>query len=287
MIKLSPDDSDANTFLDDIIAAKNNTITDPTYKIRVGILTPNVKLKFSDFEKENSKNNLASLVAHGYSGNDKADLLKLYKYKSKSIQKFKKNVTTTATNRVISTCQNCTINEINSFDHIVPKDEFPEFAVNPKNLFPSCTVCNGHKSTIWRAHGVSLFLNLYLDDLPEVQYLFAELIFEGGVFTARFTIENENNISPDKFTLINNHYTKLHLPQRFRENSHDTIYEVTKEINNYKDKMSREVLLATIRESILKDKGYYGRNHWRSVLKEALINNEAFIHPLFVTQHDN
>jgi hypothetical protein len=221
-------------------------------------------------------------VAHGYTGNDKADLLKLYKYKSKLIQKLKKNVTTTATNRIISTCQNCTINEINSFDHIVPKDEFPEFAVNPKNLFPSCTVCNGHKSTIWRTHGISLFLNLYLDELPEVQYLFAELIFEGGVFTARFTIENKNSITTDKFTLINTHYTKLHLPQRFRENSHDTIYEVTKEINNYKNKMSSEVLLATIRESILKEKEYYGRNHWRSVLKEALIDSVAFINPLFV-----
>lgn len=281
MKKLNPFSGNTGLFLDNIILAKRNSINDPTYRNRITLLSPNVKVKFLEFDREHISNSLPILTNHGYVGRDKDDLLKLYKYKSKLLQKLKKDITTTESNRLINTCQNCTINEINSFDHIVPKDEFPEFAVNPKNLFPSCTMCNGYKSINWRENGSSLFLNLYLDPLPSEQYLFAEPLFEDGIVTAKFMVLNTNNIDHNLFNLINNHYYKLHLPERFRINSHDTIFEVIKEINNYKDKMTRESLVSTIRESIIKDKNHYGHNFWKTILKEALINSDEFMDQLF------
>lgn len=277
MKNLSPFSGDTNVYFDDVIKSKK----DPTYKDRVELFKPNIKVKFKIFDDKHQENKLVSLVAHGYVDQEKRDLLKLYKYDNKIFQKLKTDVTTTKTNRIINTCQNCTINEINSFDHVIPKDEFPEFCVNPKNLFPSCTKCNGHKSTVWKINGASVFLNLYLDKLPEIQYLFCVPFIQNDTITVSFNVENRKGIEENLFNLIYNHYSRLYLPQRFRENSHDTIYELSKEINKYKGKIGREELIQTIRESIIEDKEYYGFNFWKAIIKEALINNDQCMDLMF------
>ncbi|OHT44906.1 HNH endonuclease [Flavobacterium tructae] len=281
MKNLKPHKECSNTFLDDVLKAKNNSKKDPDYKKRVEILKPDVKNKYSTFETENIANNLASLTAHGYAGQNKIDLLKLYKYDNSVIQKLNEEVTTLEGNRLINTCQNCTINEINSLDHIVPKDEFPEFSVNPRNLFPSCSKCNGHKSTVWREKNKSVFLNLYLDNLPEEQYLFCNPTFDGDKITLKFTVENRFAIEQNLFDLIYNHYTRLHLPKRFRKNSSDTIYELNKEINKYANKISKDELIKTIKEDVMEEKIYYGFNYWKSIIKETLINNQDYLNLMF------
>lgn len=271
----------SSTFLDDVLKAKNNHKKDPDYKDRVEILKPYVKIKYSTFDAEHTANNLASLTAHGYAGQEKIDLLKLYKYDNSVIQKLNEKVTTLEGNRLINTCQNCTINEINSLDHIVPKDEFPEFSVNPINLFPSCSKCNGHKSYVWRENNKSVFLNLYINYLPEQQYLFCNPTFNGDKITLKFTVENRFGIEQNLFDLIENHYTRLHLPKRFRKNSHDTIYELSKEINKYKAKISKDELIKTIKEDILEEKAYYGFNYWKAIIKETLINDKQYLDLMF------
>lgn len=281
MKNLKPYKECSSTFLDDVLKAKNNSKKDPDYKDRVEILKSNVKNKYSSFDSKHEANNLASLTAHGYSGQDKADLLKLYKYDNSVIQKLNDKVTTLEGNRLINTCQNCTINEINSLDHIVPKDEFPEFSVNPRNLFPSCSKCNGHKSYVWRENSKSVFLNLYLDNLPEEKYLFCNPTFDGDKITLKFTVENRFGIEQNLFNLIENHYTRLHLPKRFRKNSHDTIYELNKEINKYKAKISKEELIETIKEDIMEEKTYYGFNYWKAIIKETLINDKQYLDLIF------
>lgn len=281
MKNLKPYKECSSAFLDDVLKAKNISKKDPEYKKRVEILKPSVKNKYSTFEIAHTANNLVSLNTAGYAGQDKIDLLKLYKYDNSVIQKLNEQVTTLEGNRLINTCQNCTINEINSLDHIVPKDEFPEFAVNPRNLFPSCSKCNGHKSYVWRENNRSLFLNLYLDNLPEEQYLFCNPTFDGDKITLKFTVENRYGIEQNLFNLIKNHYVRLHLPKRFRKNSHDIIYELNKEINKYKDKISKEELIKTIKEDIKDDKTYYGFNYWKAIIKETLIGDINYLALMF------
>ncbi|MDR6514263.1 HNH endonuclease [Chryseobacterium camelliae] len=281
MKNLKPYKECSSAFLDDVLKAKNISKKDPEYKKRIEILKPSVKNKYSNFETAHTANNLVSLTTAGYAGQDKIDLLKLYKYDNSVIQKLNKEVTTLEGNRLINTCQNCTINEINSLDHIVPKDEFPEFAVNPRNLFPSCSKCNGHKSYVWRENNRSVFLNLYLDDLPEEQYLFCNPIFDGDKITLKFTVENKYGIEQNLFNLIKNHYVRLHLLKRFRKNSHDIIYELNKEINKYKDKINKEELIKTIKEDIKDEKIYYGFNYWKAVIKETLIDDINYLALMF------
>ena len=147
-LKAFTDDSFA--FYQNVVKNKRNSVKDPTYKARLTPLEANVKAQYVEYDKEFKTDTLPALNAIGYIGQSKEDLIALYSYSNSIMQALKNKLTTNEFNRKVNTCQHCTIGEVNSFDHMVPKGEFAEFAVHPKNLIPSCGKCNGYKSTIWR-----------------------------------------------------------------------------------------------------------------------------------------
>src|SRR5699024_1602345 len=227
MRKLNPYNKGSFEFYKEVVDSKRNSAQDPDYKERLENHEEAVEGSFENYDEGFANDDLISLVNHGFANGDKDDLLRLYSYKNKKIQELKIAVTTTERNRLLNTCQNCTIGEVNSFDHFVSKDEFPEFAVQPKNLFPSCSKCNSYKGQEWREHGQITYLNLYLDDLPEEQYLFVNIeVIDNDVVTTEFYLDNPNGIDPVLYERIQNHYRNLHLCHRFKENADSVITEL-------------------------------------------------------------
>lgn len=282
MKNLKPFSGNTHTFLDEVISTKKNSPQDINYKDRVNILTPNVKLLFDSFDMTDNANNHVSLSPFGYTDQNKIDLLKLYTSNNSKLIKFKKSATTVLDNRLMNTCQYCSIDPIFSLDHIVPKNEFPEFAVNPKNLFPSCTTCNSYKSENWRNNNKTLFLNLYLDILPQVQYLYTDLNFSAGEVKPTFYLSNINNINLDFFELLESHYTKLNLLNRFSSKCDDIISELKNSINGNKLFLNRVQIVQVIQSKINDDKVCFGINYYKSILEETLIHNDNFMNPLFI-----
>ena len=114
-------------------------------------------------------------------------------------------------------CQSCTINDGSTFDHIVPQGEFAEFIVHPKNLINQCGDCNPRKNASWRISGKRTTLNLYLDQLPDVQYLFVTADVGNLAIETNFYLENQHGIDPDLFELISKPYQRLDLFRRFSD----------------------------------------------------------------------
>jgi len=255
---------------------KQNTKEDPKFKEELQSLD-NIENLFIAYNNRFNSNTLQNLTAFGYLGINKKRLLKLYSFKAKMFQELKITVTTKEGNIVDNICQNCTISEINSFDHVVPKDEFPEFVVNPKNLFPSCTNCNGRKSTTWRENGKSVFLNLYIDTLPTEQYLFVDIQIQNDELQLTYDVKNINNIDTELYSLIKTHYTKLNLCKRFEENSDIIVSELENEINEYKEVVSLMDIKSIIGNKCNKDKELLGFNYWKAILKLALINDDEYM----------
>ncbi|MBD1398818.1 hypothetical protein H9Q13_16725 [Pontibacter sp. JH31] len=270
-------DEDAFDFYEDVIKSKRNSKDDPHYKQRVSSHNETIKLLYSNYDRNFGRNSLQLLSKHGFAGSDKEDLHRLYSYKAKKFQSLKIKLTTTESNKKLSTCQNCTIGEVNSFDHFVPQEEFAEFVVNPKNLFPSCTKCNGYKSTAWRNGNKKLFLNLYLDSLPEEQYLFVNIINGNGSIETEFYLANTNGIDQELYELIHNHYIKLHLCPRFSENADTVITELENSIKNIAKKLPKNEVIETIVETASDNKVAFGHNYWKSVLEIALVRDATFM----------
>lgn len=131
-------------------------------KNRLLAMDEDIGALYNSYDHHFNNNSLEQMVSNGYSNQEKEDLEELYDYGCATLQSLKDELTTTENGRVVK-CQNCTINDVNTFDHIVPQNEFTEFIIHPKNLFCSCGDCNSRKGKIWRKDGNRTTLNLYLD----------------------------------------------------------------------------------------------------------------------------
>jgi len=264
-------------FLDEVIASKRNSSQDPNYKQRINLLSPNIKVLYGNYDTAHNANNHVSLISNGYVNQEKADLLKLYTSGNSRLVKLKNSITTVLDNRAMNTCQYCTIAPVGSLDHIVPKNEFPEFSVNPKNLLPACTTCNSHKKENWKKNNKTIFLNLYTDILPSDQYLFVNLVITANNIQPTFELRNVNNINPDFFELLENHYSRLHLLKRFKKESHKIISELTNLISASSRLLDGNTIKQLVLTKINEDKSVFGSNYYKSILEEALINNQVYL----------
>lgn len=258
-----------------VILKKKNTIHDPTYKERVNSYNDNVEIKYNEYIENYNSNSLETIIPHGFNPLEKDTLLKLYSYKFSLIQELKIKLTT-INGKVDNTCQYCTIGEVGSLDHILPKDTYPEFSVNAKNLFPCCSKCNSKKSSCVTIAGIKQHLNLYLDELPEEQYLFVEIDDIGDTIKLTYSLMNLNNIDINLFRLIRNHYINLDLLKRFNENSHNVISELIISINSYRNLNINEIK-EIIQTNCEQEKLIYGFNYWKIILKLALVNDANFM----------
>lgn len=264
-----------------IVKSKNVTKVDPDFKNRLIALDSDIELLFNNYQFNFDRNCLEKTVPKLFIEKSKNDLLSLYSYKSKLIQNLKAEITTTETNRIINTCQNCTLSEINSFDHILPKEEFCEFVVNPLNLFPSCTICNSYKGKYWSDNGKRIYLNLYLDKLPDLQYLFVDIEYEKETFGLRFYLENKYGINSELFSLIESHYKKLNLLERFSNNGDKVISPLQNQIKPYMKLLDINQIKTMSIETSNLNRNNFGFNYWESILQLNLINNSDFINSLY------
>lgn len=277
MKNIKPHSGDYYSFHENVINSKYTSKTDPEFKTRVALLNPTIKTKIEEYSDKFNSDSLQEIIPIGFSGSNKADLLNLYDYGSNKLQKLKVELTTDVNNRVNNTCQNCTISEVNSFDHYLPQTEFAEFIVNPLNLIPSCTKCNGHKSSVWRANGKRKFLNLYIDKLPDVQYLFVRISVTDDEIDLLYYLDSKNGIDGNLFEILEYHYGKLNLFERFKSNSDNIISELNTEILKYSKRLSLGEIKETIIEECQDNFKLLGRNNWKLVLKDALINNTEYL----------
>jgi hypothetical protein len=277
MKKIKAYQGDTLEFHNKVINSKHHRSTDPEFKNRVLSLNPIVKEQFEEYNKQFNLDNLTSLSTKINDVQEKNDLRSLYNYDTKPFQELNDILTTGSNNTRQPLCPNCTVNNVNTFDHLIPQSEFAEFADLPTNLIPCCSYCNSKKSANWRIGNKRKYLNLYIDDLPNVQYLFAELSIIDSTIKVKFIVDNRNNIEIEFFTRIYNHYKDLELCDLFSRNCDNTISEIKTELHKYRVYLHKDVLKKINIDIEAENFKKYGFNYWKSILKiECVTNNTIF-----------
>ena len=232
-----------------------------------------LKDAFDNYDFHFNGDSLIEIESLNLSHELKKALLSLYRYDATAFRNLK-NSLTTVNGRVVVMCPMCTIDTIGSFDHILPKEEYAEFVDHPKNLIPCCTTCNSKKNRYWKENGTFLFLNLYLDDIPEQQYLFLSVTQTESWPILNFSVKNENDIDEPIFNRISSHYSRLDLCRRFEEASGQYLSEIQDSIRSLKDMGHTDdmiqILLNRMRENLqLRE----GPNFWKVVLLRTVVSN--------------
>ena len=243
---------------------------------RLEAMDGDIESFFRSYDRHFKNNSLEDMIANVFTAQQKSDLSTLYDYSSATLTKFRGQLTKTPSGRVMR-CQNCTINNISTFDHFVPQGEFPEFAVHPKNLLCCCADCNPRRGNVWRLNGHRTTLNLYLDVLPDVQYLFVQTDIGKTDIETTFYLENRNGINNQLFQLLSDHYMRLNLFSRFSESSDTVITSLKAIVAPFRARHTLAETRDFVIETIRAEQIAFGHNYWQSVLKLELINNDDFL----------
>lgn len=101
-------------------------------KTVVSDIEETIKTQFECYDTCFKEDTLQNLKAAPVTDEQKEALLNMYSFQMKPFQELLAELTTDEHNRVSKLCPNCTINNVQSLDHCIPKTEFPEFSDNPK-----------------------------------------------------------------------------------------------------------------------------------------------------------
>jgi hypothetical protein len=243
---------------------------------RLAAMDADIQALYNTYDHHFQGNMLETLDPNGYNHGPKADLVALYDYGSATMTALRNQLNTTPHGRVVK-CQSCTINSGSTFDHIVPQGEFAEFIVHPRNLIGQCADCNPRKNANWRLGGKRTTLNLYLDALPQVQYLFVTADVGNDAIETEFYLDNRNGVNADLFELISNHYQRLDLFRRFSDEADSVITSLRNIMDPLKLLGDVAQSKAIVLESITREQNAFGHNYWQSILKLELINSEDFM----------
>ena len=184
--------------------------------------------------------------------------------------------------RLLKYCPMCGTTLPGTFDHYMPAVKFPEFSVHPMNLVPCCGKCNSTKDDDWlSATGKRQFLHAYTDQVPDLQFVKVRLhedpAFDG--VGAIFSISRPPGVADELWELIDSHFRRLNLIDRYDERGNDEVAEILSDCRQFRDaggQNAQDFLSGRAQDRA----GVYGRNHWIPVLMNAMAhhtNLEAWI----------
>lgn len=226
---------------------------------------------------------LASLKSHAKALQLCDFLRACYDVPTQSLKQLKQAIRDAQPKRLLKYCPMCGTTLPRTFDHYMPAVRFPEFAVHPLNLVPCCSTCNSTKDDDWlSAVGKRQFLHAYTDEIPDLQFvqvtLHEDQALEG--VGATFSLERPEGVDDELWELIDSHFRRLKLIDRYDERGNDEVSEILSDCREFRDAGGQNVRKflsgrAADRHSV------YGRNHWISVLMITMAqheNLEAWVH---------
>ena len=118
----------------------------------------------------------------------------------------------------VARCPFCGISESSTVDHYLPKEQYPEFSVFPKNLVPSCAVCNTRKRDriLDKGTNVRMFLHPCYDVIPDVAFLVVQVHMEANALIVSYRLTRPAGMPLNNFQHLRSHFSELDLADRYR-----------------------------------------------------------------------
>ena len=118
-------------------------------------------------------------------------------------------------------CLICGVDTANSLDHYLPKSRVPTLAVDPGNLIPVCSECNGKKGDKLWIDPCDMPIHNYYDEIPEGKWLHVRL---GAHLEAEYYVSCPKEWDQLLRIRLGKH---LHTYQLYEKYSTDTIVQIS------------------------------------------------------------
>jgi len=231
---------------------------------------------YTDFHRLAGKGELFEILALSVNQDEKAALLGCYNSRTKAGNSLLKQIKLNQETIYQSVCPYCGILHSTTFDHYIPKDSFPEFSIFALNLLPCCDTCNRKKAEYWRDADSCGIIHFYYDEIPEEKFLFCKLEHNGSAVPAiSYSLDFPISVDHECIKIIERHYDRLNLLERFNEHASIFLSERIKTIKTYFSGTEVELKIALTNDARqLAD--VYGKNNYKAALMEALSDDDDF-----------
>jgi hypothetical protein len=167
-------------------------------------------------------------------------------------------------------CPFCNISTASDLDHYLSKDLFPCLAIFSWNLIPICPECNRLK--LGGAEGG--FIHSYYDDLPDIPFLLAHLVFEPRLVIITFSL-NLGHVEECLAARVRTHFRTLDLANRYALEAQERISAFRLSLPGVFEDGGRDAVRFELERRLL-EASLYGANHWETALLSALVSSETY-----------
>jgi hypothetical protein len=169
-------------------------------------------------------------------------------------------------------CPYCSLRDVKTVDHYLPKSKFPTLAVTPINLIPACRDCNTTKLDVHGNSEEELLLHPYFDDVSNLKWLSANILKNNLPITFEFSVANFLNEEPILYKRIQRQFSLLELGGLYANHATREFRDRSKMlIKNFDSGGLRgaEEYVRDIFETYSAD-----INSWQSCMAEAIISSD-------------
>ena len=239
-------------------------------KNRLVAVEKTVEALYKEFDEHFPDNSLRLIPSDRIKKPLRDDLFDMYSYEAAIVKKVKKWLQEHNSVTVYGVCQHCGIVPFDTMDHILPHQRYAEYSVHARNLIPCCTDCNRRKNE-------REILNLYVDVLPDVEYLFMDVKANGDTIDLSFRLDNSQGfVQPDLFRKIAAHYANLELFDKMKTIATTRISGFLTQIKRSYVKYGKQEVIDEINEDVEDLRQAYGYNYWEVAFQKGLVNSPVF-----------
>lgn len=236
---------------------------------------------YINYKQHFDSNNLEILKSTRVGQLHKDSLLGLYSSDAAIVKHFRMRYFALNPQTYNNLCPYCTLSEANTTEHILPKEKYPEYAVDTLNLIPACSGCNSKKgdSIIDVVSGKKTTINYYTDKLPHEQYLYVDFEASSNNIKAIYHLENhDNKINVEMYSLIERHFSKFDLLNRFNLKAIQEISELRNlyVVENFSNEAEYNAFAAKQIRKMKMDMPQLGYNHWKVILYLSAATSDVF-----------
>lgn len=236
---------------------------------------------YINYKQHFDSNNLEILKSTRVGQLHKDSLLGLYSSDAAIVKLFRMRYFAQNPQTYNNLCPYCTLSEANTTEHILPKEKYPEYAVDTLNLIPACSGCNSKKgdSVIDAISGKRTTINYYTDTLPQEQYLYVDFEVSSNNIKAIYHLENhDNKINVEMYSLIERHFSKFDLLNRFNLKAIQEISELRNlyVVEDFSNEAEYNAFAAKQIRKIKMDMPHLGYNHWKVILYLSAATSDVF-----------
>lgn len=178
-------------------------------------------------------------------------------------------------------CPLCSVRDVDTLDHYLPKSKYPKYSVVPLNLVPACTPCNTGKRISFPKNDVEQTFHPYYDNVENESWIRADVLRTNPI-GFNFYVQCPNHWSQILKDRARNHFNSFGLNELFTSHANEELRGSKLQLQKLYS-LNPILLSDHLNDAYDSRRNALGINSWQSIMYNSLLNDNWFIQGAVMT----